>query len=366
MTLELLVDGQLYSGWTDIRVARGMERAAADFSLTVSEQWPDRSEPWRILAGQPCEILIDDERIVNGYSDVYEPAYTADSHSVTIRGRSKVADLVDCAAVIEGGQFRGFTAAEIAETLAAPFGIGVVSEIPATPVVDIQIQQGETVFEILDRIAKAQGFLIGDTPCGDLLLYRICDFHADEAIEEGVNVLAARLTLDHSQVFSEYLVKGQQPWSEGLDGSDIREPSAAIVAAQPMRYRPHVIVSESSTDPASARLRAHWEARRRSGKAISVDITVQGWRQQAGPLWRENLIVPVTLPLLGVEDELVISDVEYSLMGAGQITHLRLTHPAAFEPEPVKPKRAAPARQGGAPAKAPAIDWSEYYDRGPR
>jgi hypothetical protein len=47
---------------------------------------------------------------------------SARQHTITISGRSKCADLVDYAAEWNGGQIKGFSAFEIATTLAMPYG----------------------------------------------------------------------------------------------------------------------------------------------------------------------------------------------------------------------------------------------------
>lgn len=362
MTLELLVGGARYSGWTGMRVTRGMERAAADFSLTLSERWPERREPWRIVPGEACRILIDGETVITGYTDSFEVALDAGSHTVSVAGRSKTADLIDCSADIPGGQFRGFTPAEIAASLAAPFGVEVRSEIEPEPVGEAQIQQGDTPFEILERLSRLQGFLVGDTPEGHLRLYRIGTDRADEALREGANLLTARIRLDHSQVHSEYRIKGQQPWRPGLGPEDLTAASAAVIVEGEARYRPLMIVAEAQADPAWCRRRAHWEAQRRAARALGVDVTVQGWRQASGALWRENMMVSVTSPALGLDGELVISEVEYAYSEAGEIAALHLTHPEAFEPEPAKAKTGR-RRGKGAGAKGTAIDWTQYIDK---
>src|SRR4029077_7785864 len=84
-------------------------------------------EPWVIVPGSPVTILLDGEVVITGYVDSYAPRFDANSHGVEIRGRSRTCDFVDGAAIVPGGQFKQLTLTEIAERLAAPFGITVKS-----------------------------------------------------------------------------------------------------------------------------------------------------------------------------------------------------------------------------------------------
>lgn len=364
MTLELLVDGVRYSGWTSIEVVRAVEQAASSFSLGLTERWPGRDEPWLIGVEAECQILTDGERLITGYTDTFSVSIDASDHSIATTGRARTGDLIDCSADIKGGQFRGRTAAEIIASLCAPFGIEVISEIPAEPVTDLQIQQGETVFEIIQRLCRLQAFLASDTPDGRLRLYRVGVDRAHDALVEGQNILAASVEHDAARIHSEYRVKGQQPWVPGLGVEDITGSDASVIAARPMRYRPLVVVSEGQAHSGWARKRAHWEARRRAARAFSAEVLVRGWRQSNGALWRENVRVAITSKALGLDGEMLIAEVGYNLSGGGEITRLRLTHPDAYDPEPVKPRPATRKRKTGKNgANAKAIDWTQYFDK---
>src|SRR4029453_1411845 len=212
MGVSVRIGGRDYVGWHAVTVHRGLEEASASFSCSVSERTTGmRLEPWVLAPGAPCAILVDGELVITGYIDTYSPRFDANSHSVEVRGRSRTADFVDGAAIVPGGQFKQLSLFEIAERLAAPFGL-VVDALAAIggPLADVQIQQGESCYAVLERLCRMQGLLVCDGPGGNLTLTRVGSRRAVGALRQGENILAASAELDASQRFSQYVVKGQR------------------------------------------------------------------------------------------------------------------------------------------------------------
>jgi prophage tail gpP-like protein len=368
MGVTVRIGGVDYDGWQAVSVQRGLEQAAAQFSCSVSERTTGfPQEPWVLRPGSPCSILLDGELVITGYIDTYMPRYDAHSHGVEIRGRSRTADFVDGAAIVPGGQFKQLSLLEIAERLAAPFGLSVtptagmaiesarpspdfVGPMPALQ--DVQVQQGETCHALLERLARLQGLLITDTAAGELALTRVGSGIAVAALVQGENILGASAELDASQRYSQYIVKGQrantddredgtQPAAPGgvrqtqappsAAGDSVRACLGAVLDSVVGRYRPWLLTAETQADDAMCQLRADWEARRRAGHSTRASVVVAGWRQlPGGPLWDVNLLVPVMSPWLGIDRVLLISSVEFRKDEGGSTTRLELTLPDAY------------------------------------
>jgi prophage tail gpP-like protein len=346
--------GMDYQGWHAVSVLRGLEQAAASFACSVSERTTGASlEPWVLRPGAPCSILLDGELVLTGYIDTYGPRFDAHSHGVELRGRSRTADLVDSAAIVPGGQFKQLSLVEIAERLALPFGIPVDALAAiGGPLADVQIQQGETVYAVLERLCRMQGLLVSDGPEGLLALTRVGSRSAAGALVQGENILGASAELDASQRFSQYIVKGQRantddrvdrPAAAPTDGDGssgsaagdtVRACIGAALDAVIGRYRPWLLTAETQADDAMCQRRAAWEARRRAGHATRASVVVAGWRQvPGGPLWDVNLLVPVVSPWLGINRVLLVSTVEFRKDDSGSTTRLELTLPDAYATE---------------------------------
>lgn len=335
--LTLEVDGRRWKGWKEVRVTRGLDRAASDFEIAVTEKWPGQAEPWPLGPGQPCNVLLDEEPVITGHIDSYEPSFDSAAHGVRIAGRSKTADLVDCAALVKGGQYRNYGIDAIARALCQPFGIEVVMEAAAGKrFADVQIQPGETCFELIERLCRLRALLASDDARGRLVLTRARagSRPRTEPLEQGVNILAASAALSHAARFSDYHVRGQQAGTDNLFGAAASQPAAHVKDAAVKRYRPRLVLAEAQGGGASFKERAEWERAAAAGKGTAVAVSLAGWRQSTGALWEPGHVAPVRAPWLGLDRDLVILTVEQRLGNEGAYTSLRLVPEEALLPEP--------------------------------
>lgn len=347
-SLELLVNGRRYQGWTDVTVDRGLDFAAAAFSLSVSENYPAPNQSLPIRPGDACTILIGGQPIINGYVDEPGPSYSETSHSVSVSGRSKTADLIDASAINEPGQWREQKISQIVRDLCDPFGIEIVVAGPeGDPIEFAEIEQGESVFEIIERLCRMRGLTATDTPDGALALTRATEIQAAGALikiagDTKSNIKSGSARASQAQRYSTYIVKGQM---KGSDTEFGRVNSQSIgLATDPAitRYKPLLILADGQMTAQQCQERAGWEAARRAGQAMSYECVVQGWRQGPDlPLWTVNQLVPVRDDFANINQKLLLTDVSYQLSSqGGRITSLKLQPPEAFLPEPTVPDKA--------------------------
>lgn len=354
----LLIDGAAYAGWTRLRVTRGVERCAADFDLGISERWPGQEAGWPLRVFMPAEIRFGDDAVITGYIDGVQAELEADSRNVIVSGRSKTADLIDCSALIKGGEFRDSEYVAICRSVAAPFGVEAVdlASVGRVVIPTEAADQTETCFKFLERLARQAGVLLTDDPAGRLVIARTGQGQCSSVIQEGVNTLSVALTMQAEKRFDRYVVKSQLPagpsWISQLDREtgEARRPGADVQpavtgeirdAAVP-RYRPFVMQSEGNADAAQARARALWQARRDAAESLSLKVSVQGWRQQDGRLWAINERIQVRLPSFGIDDEMLVATTSFTMdHKGGRKTMLTLGPPDAFTPEPADAPKAA-------------------------
>jgi prophage tail gpP-like protein len=329
--VQLLVDGRAYSGWKSADVRLGVDRMAGTFELRVSELWPRELAAREIPVGAKCELRLQDETVITGYVDDNDPAYDHESHDVTVRGRDATGDLVDCAAVYGSGQWNNRTLLQIAQDLCKPFGVKVkaTTDVGAPFSRSTAIQQGETVHELLDRLARHRGVMLMSDGRGSLLIARAGKARLATPLVLGQNVIAARGTRSHRDRFSKYLVIGQGVQADGQALDVTVAPSGSAEDAAVKRYRPMIIMAEETIQPTAAKDRATWERNRRAARAVNITYTVQGWAHNDG-LWRPDTLVAVRDPFMRVERDLYISAVGYKLGEDGATAELTLTLPEAF------------------------------------
>ncbi|MGQ4133463.1 hypothetical protein ACUC97_29325, partial [Escherichia coli] len=144
-----------------------------------------------------------------GWVEATPVRYDARSVSIGIAGRSQTADLIDCAA--EPTQFNGRSLVQIAQALAAPFGIEVVnSGAPSGVIPDVQPDHGETVIEVINKILGQQQALAYDDPHGRLVIGGIGSTRAHTALVLGENILSCDTEKSIRERFSVYQVAGQR------------------------------------------------------------------------------------------------------------------------------------------------------------
>lgn len=336
--LTLQISGHAISGWTEIRVTRGIERLPSDFEIGLTELYPGELDNVVVSPGQPCTVLLGSELVITGYVDRFAPAFAEDRHAIRVTGRSKCEDLVDCAAEWPGGQINGANALAIAQKLAQPYGITVSSKVQnLPPIVQFNLMLGESAFEVIERISRFSQLLAYDQPDGNLALAQVGTVSAASGMVEGQNVQEADVQYSADQRYSDYkaFLQSVDEFTDlGNNGNqliDVPDPNCP-------RHREMVIIAEGGQGAGIdvAKKRALWECARRAGRSKRARVVVDSWRDSAGNLWQPNTLVPVKLPSLKLNETMCIGEVTYSRSDdRGTIAELILMPPAAFSPEPI-------------------------------
>ncbi|RON52931.1 hypothetical protein BK666_02205 [Pseudomonas frederiksbergensis] len=345
--LYLISNDQIVTGWTDIRVTRGIERLPGDFNVGMTERYPDEFDRLSIEPGAPCQVLLGDDPVITGYVGRVGPSMGPGSHSIYASGRSKCADLIDCAAEWPGGQITNQTVLGIAKKLASVYGPrinGVAEGIPVTSdVVDLPIlpqsnlMLGESAFEVIDRMARFSAVLAYDLADGSLFLTRAGTRRAASGFTEGVNVQRAYGDFSSDQIYSDYnvYIQSVDTYTDlGLGGNQLH----TVKDINCKRHRAMVIISEGGgLGNDIAIKRAQWESARRFGRSRVIRITTDSWRDSAGALWEPNTLVPVYLPKLKfIAESMLISEVTFLRNSdVGTVAELTLMLPEAFLPQPI-------------------------------
>ncbi|WP_447588636.1 phage baseplate assembly protein [Aquipseudomonas campi] len=336
--IRLMVDGVYWEGWTSYRVSLGMQQLAGHFELQMVERWAGAAEAREIPEGAVCELYYDDELLITGYIDSVNPTYNAQDHSVSVSGRDKTADLVDCSA--PATQWIGRGLADVARELCKPFGIAVLDQAGANaPFASLKPNDGDTVFDTLDQGARTRGVLLITDGRGNLIITRAGQAGAHDPLVLGDNIQAGSCNRDRTEVFSHYTLKGQ---SAGTD-DEWGETSAAVLATardpRVKRHRPLTLIADGPLDAKAAQERVKWERNVRWGRSQAITYTLVTHRQSNGEIWRPNVMTTVHDEysyLRGAER--LITDVTYILDDQGERIELTVMPRDAFElleqPEP--------------------------------
>ncbi|ENQ2613008.1 baseplate protein [Escherichia coli] len=314
-TVTLRTDGRLFTGWTSVSVTRSIESVAGYFELGVNV--PPDTDLSGLAPGKAFTLEIGGQIVCTGYIDSRRRQMTADSMKITIAGRDKTADLIDCAAVYSGGQWKNRTLEQIARDLSAPYGVTVRWELSdkesSAAFPGFTLDHSETVYEALVRASRARGVLMTSNAAGELVFSRAASTATDELVL-GENLLTLDFEEDFRDRFSEYTVKGYAR-ANGAEGDDIDAKSivsrkGTATDSDVTRYRPMIIIADSKITAKDAQARALREQRRRLAKSITFEAEIDGWTRKDGQLWMPNLLVTIDASKYAIKTtELLVSKV---------------------------------------------------------
>ena len=266
-----------------------------------------------------------------------------ESHGITVAGRSRSADLVDCAALNTPGSWTGQSLETIAAAIAAPFGITVSAETSTAPVFPrFALQAGESAWEAIGRMLQQRG-LIGITGAdGNVRIVSPSPGAATIALTQGREPMRIAGSHDVSERFSRYIAKGQSAGDDHANGAAVAGPKGEASDPAVGRYRPLVVMAEDQATPASLEARAAWEASVRAAKAQTASVTLGGWRQPGGALWAPMQLVRLAAPAIWIDDALMVVSATFRLDERGRSTTLSLGRPEAYTRMPI-PANAKPS-----------------------
>lgn len=329
--IQLRVGGVIHEGWKSFNVKLTMQTICGEFLCQVTDKWGDGATTLELKPFDSCEIWLDNTRLISGYVYTITPTYNKDSHTITIAGKDRAGDLDACSVANNNGQWIGLKLEEIVQRICAPFNIAVKSQIDTGATIpQFNVEQGSTAFAMIQKLCAARQCMAISDGNGGLLITRAGATRATSALVEGVNILEASANYDVTERFSSYIVKGQSAGDEDSPAEVNTGASATVADENVPRYRPLVIVADGDATTQDCITRARGEATLRRGKCRSYMVSVVGWTQQNGQLWQVNQLVQLQSPHLGVNDLLLICDLNFVQDVSGQRTEFTIMPADAY------------------------------------
>ncbi len=338
VTLTLVGAGgaETWSGWSRVQIRKSMTEVANQFTLDVTERYPNQPAR-RFQPGVGCCLALDGKVAVVGWVDEVNIEYGRDGHSVRLTGRSQAGDLVDCDC-IPPWEYLNLTLTAAVARLIAPYNMTVTAEVDVgEPFERVTINPGESVWTVIERLCRLRAVLcITDTGSRLLLTRAGCGGAAPVALELGVNVLHASGTRSWADRHSDYVALGQQENRDRVSANEAAGPKAWLTDPEITRFRPKVLIAEGQGNGVTLRDRAAWQLAVAKARSERDTCTVQGWTAGAGgPLWCVNWLVQVTDDFLGLNGVRLITGLTFTLdRDQGSLTTLEMSPPDAFLPEP--------------------------------
>lgn len=337
ITLE--VQGQRFSNLIKASITKSLSTLSGTFSITVSAT---KDEILPIKAGQLARALVDDEPIITGYIDAVSVAYSAKSHQITLLGRDKTADLVDCTLQAEQSDFTGdISLKKLCETAIKSSGVQGISVIDQAAVKDfdsISLESskvGESVHSFMERYARKRQVLLTTNGDGNLVIAKPGVIKATTQLVNGINIKNGNIQVDLSGRYRRYIVKSQGNMSTWPTDSaiNVEEESNNEGLSEDTDIRSGrslTIIAENAGNKDDADTRAKWENDIRQSNSITASVTIQGAGDN-GEVLIPNRLVQYQEPFLQQNYTMLIKSANYKLdLTQGTTTTLQLVQEKAY------------------------------------
>jgi prophage tail gpP-like protein len=335
--ITLTVGSSRLAGWKEVSINKSMDTLCSSFRFSMVDVW--EGEPIALVPQLDCIIAIDGKKIITGYIDNVDIQTSEDDHILSITGRDKTGDLVDCSADHKPGTWKKIDLQKLVYELVRPFGLRVYMDAQSERVKEFSVGTGASVFECIQEVCIDRGILPLSNVDGDILLTNTGYNRSVDKLIYGENIQSANITYDFTERFSKYKVKGQKS-GEG-DGwtTTTTEISGEALDSAISRYRPKVISADGQLTSSLALKRAAWEAQTRAGRSGKLTVTIPTWKQSDGSLWEINTLVACKIPPLRISPDapLLLHEIEYVQDNdRGTYSVMKLIRGDAYSPEPKK------------------------------
>jgi len=333
--------------WRSIKIKKSLDEICHTLELEIPP-----SERLKVKRHNKIQVSVDNPIIrKSGWADlittvlVDEVTSNADvtKNSLMVIGRSPARDIIDstwsdtCANHNPDGSSGGMKLRKIIQVIGDKFGITCDTyptgnlDDPTEEVYDFEWNNESPWTKLISEADNQKKYkIITSNQRGHLYLWYVTSgvnregFH----ITEGVNIKNIKWTQNGSEQFHEYIVIGED-CEERIFDNDC--PNGRVLTLD---------LSDTSIRGEAVRRRAETERRRRSENKVTV--TVSGWgltdeqMKRLGSMdrpelfWFPNSIIPVSIPSLGLEDKLLISEVEYTATADAISCDITLTKREAY------------------------------------
>ena len=324
--ITIMMNGVELPGAKAASMSRAMNTIAAGFAFDVPFDYRDRTmvDLLRPYTWNECKLFIGGELYITALAAKWSYAQSGDSVVATIEARTMPGEMLECMGMRKSLTFNaGLNLIDICKQVATPYGIrcfsanGTGGEVTASTEGGdnfgrIEQDETETDADFLQRLASAKGFLITSMPDGNLLICRANtgDKPAVALIEGQAPVKSVASSFDGQRRFS--------TWKGYVEESGVT--SKPVVLSDPTVPRNRTFCFKASdSEEGNLSTAVKWRMAKSFNEALSIPVTVEGWRNAEGELWAENMKVTLLAPSAFIfkETEFIIESVSLTKDDSG-------------------------------------------------
>ncbi len=328
--VTVVVGGQKFSSWEKVNVRASVKEAARSIELVVAAEFGPDVVAQVFQDQTPIAAYAGSDLIFTGYVDDMKPELGSDGPStITISGRSKGADAIDCSADHTKPDYVNRTLDQIAQDQDA-YGIGFTTDTTFAPIDRFRFNPGETLFRGLEILARDHGVTLAGQSDGSIKFTTAGANPPRQGgyLLEDFNIKRGSSSHNSANRHSEVHVHGQAAKGTGKQNTQINAKATDDTVG---RHRPvHVLHRGNATQDRVTKHAQH-RRNREAGNGLTAVITTPGWRDETGALWLPGNKVWVSSPFLQISQDMLIESADYQQDGTDEGTRvvLNLVDPRA-------------------------------------
>jgi prophage tail gpP-like protein len=352
--IYLEVNGIKYEGFTEISINSSLENFCSSFSFatTLKEKlsfFGDKTGKFTndIKLQNKVRIYIDDIKILTGYIEALDLDYDSQSHNIVYSGRDIGGDMVDSSIIQATYKQRNF--AMLSQIVLAKNGFTDVKVInkagllflESTEV--IKTEEGEKIFDFLDRYAKKLQVFIKINRDGDLEIAREDDTVVKNMLinnrTKDNNILSAKLQLTTKDRFNLVNVYSQAN-NKTHTSTGISQKGTAKDSV--IRYTRRISLSmNTASQSKTLNALAQWNVNVRRAKGSRYICKVVDFYSERienilvfelgyNKIWQPNTLVDIVDEVAQIEGTFLIQGVEFTQSTNGSFTTLDIVEKGSF------------------------------------
>ena len=332
--VQISISQKRFRYWSRLRINRACDNIDTISFLSPFEaiKNPDFKKEFEPFSFADVSINVGTEVLFSGVMLTPQTSMQVNSTSVNVSCYARPGLLeANMPASSYPVEYRRQNIEQIARSVCAPFGVGVVFESQPGPLFKrVALGQSQPVLNFLKRLAQQRALVMSNTAQGNLLFWQSVKTGNPVAVlEQGKTPLITVVPSFNAQRYYSHVtgIKSVRPGSRGTQYT-VANPHIGPV------LRPLVFDVPDSKD-ADTQIATEAKIARMFANAVQYRVQVDTWRDPEGNLWKPNTTIIVQAPDARIDSfyEFLIRSVELNKNPNAETATLMLTLPGAFSGE---------------------------------
>lgn len=339
---SFLIGGVHYREVLKLRVHRDTNTVTGEGVVTLS--WPGASAAAVVREGEMLmpafmdggggQIYLDGQLAMTFIFDTRTSHGSPTSYELELHFRGRSSTAVDGAAEHNTGQENKKTPAQIAQKLFGSLGIGVLDKSGggAQALERFIISQGETAERAVRRATREFGLNIMENEAGQVVLFGkgYSEGGGNKLVLGDRKITHWSVKRDWGPRFTQGHVLGNAIPTDEIYGKAAELMGGTALTAGQAFSKIRTYLADSDHRQGSIQDRAGYEGTRSSAQGLNVTLRVSTWTDESGELWKLLRRYPVSIPVDGVNESLLLSSVTFDLTPTERYATLVLTSENSF------------------------------------